>query len=61
MLVVKDDFFDADLTELLAKGTEQYRWKYHHKSDIDDPAHNKFFVSTLWNSSDILKGRRKTI
>ena len=37
MLVVKDDFFNADLTELLAKGTDLYRWKYHHKSDIADP------------------------
>jgi hypothetical protein len=59
MLVVKDDFFNADLTELLAKGTELYPWKYHHKSDIDDPTHNKFFVSTLWTHPIFLKGGEK--
>jgi hypothetical protein len=28
-----------------------YQWSYHHKSDMADPAHNKFFVSYLWNDS----------
>ena len=51
MLVVKDDFFKADVVNLIAKGTEAYQWCYHHKSDVNDPAHNKFFVSYLWNHS----------
>jgi hypothetical protein len=51
MLVVKDDFFKADVVNLIAKGTEAYQWCYHHKSDVNDPTHNKFFVSYLWNHS----------
>ena len=48
MIIVKDDFFKADIANLIAKGTETYQWRYHHKSDVKNPAHNKFFVSPLW-------------
>ena len=48
MITVKDNFFKTDLCNLITKGTEVYQWYYHHKSDIADPAHNKFFVSYLW-------------
>jgi hypothetical protein len=49
MIIVKGDFFKPDLCSLIARGTEAYQWRYHHKSDIDSRAHNKFFVSYLWN------------
>jgi hypothetical protein len=49
MIIVKDDFFKADLANLIERGTEIYQWHYHHKSDVSDPAHNKFFVSHLWS------------
>jgi hypothetical protein len=48
MIIVKDDFFKADIANLIEKGTEAYQWLYHHKSDTSNPAHNKFFVSALW-------------
>jgi hypothetical protein len=51
MLVVNQEFFKSDLCNLIAKGTELYEWRYHHKSDVDNPAHNKFFVSNLWNTA----------
>jgi hypothetical protein len=51
MIIVKDDFFKMDLANLIAKGTETYQWRYHHKSDVNDPDHNKFFVSYLWTDS----------
>ena len=51
MIIVKDDFFKADIANLIAKGSELYQWRYHHKSDAVDPTHNKFFVSPLWDSS----------
>jgi len=28
MIVVKDNFFKADLFNLIAKGTELYQWRY---------------------------------
>ncbi len=49
MIIVKEGFFKPDLCNLIAKGTQAYRWRYHHKSDVDNPTHNKFFVSQLWN------------
>jgi hypothetical protein len=48
MIIVKDNFFKADLCKMVTKGTEMYRWCYNHKSDMADPTHNKFFVSYLW-------------
>jgi 2-oxoglutarate-Fe(II)-dependent oxygenase superfamily protein len=51
MFIVKDDFFKADLANLIEKGTETYQWHYHHKSDVNDSAHNKFFVNHLWSHS----------
>jgi len=51
MIVVRESFFTADLCSLVAKGTQAYQWRYHHKSDIDNPAHKKFFVSHLWNDA----------
>jgi hypothetical protein len=51
MIIVKDDFFKADVANLIAKGTELYQWRYHHKSDGNDPTHNTFFVSPLWTPS----------
>jgi hypothetical protein len=51
MIVIKENFFKADLCNLIAKGTQAYQWRYSHKSDIDNPAHNKFFVSHLWDES----------
>ena len=46
MIIVKDDFFKADLCNLIAKGTETYQWRYDQKSYVR--ASNKFFVSHLW-------------
>jgi hypothetical protein len=51
MLIVKEDFFKADLCNLIAKGAQAYQWRYHHKSDINNPTHNKFFVSRLWDEA----------
>jgi hypothetical protein len=51
MIIVKDDFFKADLVNLIEKGTQNYQWSYYHKSDVNDPTHNKFFVSHLWTPS----------
>jgi hypothetical protein len=48
MIIVKDDFFKADLANLIAKSTDTYQWRYGHKSDVRDTTHNKFFVSHLW-------------
>ncbi len=47
MLVVKDSFFKKELSDLIEKGAALYRWSYHHKSDMADPMHNKFFVVFL--------------
>jgi hypothetical protein len=49
MLVVKDDFFKADLCNLIAKGTETYQWRYWCAVPSDSVG--KSFVSFLWNSS----------
>jgi hypothetical protein len=51
MLIVKDNFFKEDLVKVIAKGTELFQWSYHHKSDVNDPTHNNFFVSRLWTDS----------
>jgi hypothetical protein len=51
MITVKDNFFKADLSNLITKGTDAYQWHYSHKSDMDDPTHNIFFVSYLWTRS----------
>jgi hypothetical protein len=51
MITVMDNFFRADLSTLIAKGTESYQWCYHHKSVMKNPIHNKFFVSHLWYQS----------
>jgi hypothetical protein len=48
MIVVKDNFFQEDLVNFIAKGIEAYQWSYNHKSDANDPTHNTFFVSNLW-------------
>jgi hypothetical protein len=50
MIVVRDDFFKADLSNLIAKGTDAYRWSYW-RSVPDDPAHNRSFVCFLWTDS----------
>ena len=51
IILVKDNFFKEDLANFIAKGTEAYQWRYHHKSDVHASAHNKFFVSYLWDQS----------
>jgi hypothetical protein len=51
MIIVKNDFFKPDIANLIARGAELYQWSYSHKSDVNDPAHNKFFVCHLWNDS----------
>ena len=51
MIVVKERFFKADLCNLIAKGVELYQWRYHHKSDVNNPTHNTFFVSDLWDDT----------
>jgi hypothetical protein len=50
MLVVKDDFFEADLCNLIAKGTETYQWRYW-RAVPDDHDIGKSFVNFLWDSS----------
>jgi hypothetical protein len=50
MVIVEDNFFKADLSNLIAKGADSYLWRYHHQS-VTDPAANKFFVSNLWSHS----------
>ena len=50
MIMVIDDFFKADLCNLIAKGTEAYQWRYW-RSVMDDPADRKTFVSFLWSES----------
>ena len=35
MIIVKEDFFKADLANLIAKGTKSYQWNYRHKSDME--------------------------
>jgi hypothetical protein len=50
MIIVKDDFFKADLCNLIAKGTEAYQWRYW-RAVMDDPADRKTFVSFLWSHS----------
>ena len=47
MMLVKDDFFKADLCKLIAKGTEAYQWRYW-RAVMDDPADRKSFVNILW-------------
>jgi hypothetical protein len=50
MIIIKEDFFKPDLCNVIAIGTHNYQWRYNHKSDTDNPTHNKFFMSHLWNS-----------
>ena len=50
MIVVKDDFFKADLCNLIAKGAEAYQWRYW-RAVTDDPADRKSFVNILWTNS----------
>jgi hypothetical protein len=50
MIDVRDDFFKADLCNLIAKGTEAYQWRYW-RAVPDDPADGKSFVSVLWSHS----------
>jgi hypothetical protein len=50
MIVVKDDFFKADLCNLIAKGTEAYQWRYW-RAIMDDPADRRLFVNFLWTNS----------
>jgi hypothetical protein len=49
MIIVNEGFFKADLCNLIARGAQTYQWSYHHKSDITNATHTKFFVSYLWN------------
>jgi hypothetical protein len=49
-IVVKDGFFKADLSNLIAKGTEVYQWRYW-RAVMDDVADRRTFVSFLWNHS----------
>ena len=46
MIIFKDDFFNADLCKLIAKGVEAYEWRYW----CAVPPNNKTFVSFLWNN-----------
>jgi hypothetical protein len=50
MTLVQDGFFKTDLCNLIAKGTEDYQWRYW-RAVTDDPANGKSFVSILWDSS----------
>ena len=50
MIVVKDNFFNTALCNLIAKGTETYKWQYW-LAVPDDPTNNKYFVSYLWAKS----------
>jgi len=50
MIVVRDDFFKADLCNLIAKGTEKYQWSYLRAVE-NDPTDRKTFVSFLWGDS----------
>jgi hypothetical protein len=50
MLIVADNCFKPDLHNLIAKGVQSYLWHYNHKS-TNDPAHNIFFASHLWDVS----------
>jgi hypothetical protein len=50
-VIVKDDFFNADLCNLIATAVQAFQWCYGHKSVRNNPAHNKFFVSHLWTHS----------
>jgi hypothetical protein len=50
MLLVQDDFFKADLCNLIAKGTEAYQWRYW-RAVMDDPADRRSFVNLLWTNS----------
>ena len=48
MITVKDNFFRDDLSKMITKGTETYKWSYNHKAVMADPTHTKFFVCHLW-------------
>jgi hypothetical protein len=48
MIEVRDDFFKADLCNLIAKGTEAYQWRYW-RAIKDDPDDRRTFVSFLWS------------
>jgi 2OG-Fe(II) oxygenase superfamily len=50
MIVVKDDFFKSDLSNLIARGTEAYQWCYWCAVP-DDATNNKSFVSFLWSEA----------
>jgi hypothetical protein len=51
MIDVRDRFFQEDVCEVIAKGTDMYQWVYNHKSDMRHPTHNKFFACYLWEDS----------
>lgn len=50
-IIVEDNFFETKLANLIEKGVQAYEWHYGHRSDYEDPAHNKFFVCHLWSGS----------
>src|SRR5262245_2474193 len=50
MIDVRDNFFNPDLRDLIARGTEAYQWRYW-RTVKDDPADRKTFVSFLWTQS----------
>ena len=50
MFVVKDEFFNPDVSSFIARGTEVYLWRYW-RTVMDDPANNRSFVSFLWTQS----------
>jgi hypothetical protein len=48
MIVVRDDFFKADLCNLIAKGTEKYQWSYLRAVENDPTDRNyKTCATTL--------------
>jgi 2OG-Fe(II) oxygenase superfamily len=50
MIIVKDNFLDVDLCNLIAKSAEAYEWRYW-LAVPDDPANNRYFVSFLWTDT----------
>jgi hypothetical protein len=49
-ITVKDNFFNPELARLIAKGTEEFRWRYW-RPVTDDTNNNRTFVSILWDDS----------
>ena len=47
-IIVEDNFFKAGLSNFIEKSVELYQWRYHTRTS--NPAHNKFFGSTLWSN-----------